>query len=489
MDTKKDIGQFFNDHLNQMDFTPNENGWNKIEIELKEKKKKRKAFFWLFFGAFLSGSFLTLLAVYSNNLWNTKSEIDTNKTNIESSVSTKDQNTSNRPLHTFSTDNNSETEQVNHNNNATNAKSNRTLNKDNSNHAVANQNTNLNKSSITNKLRTNKSNHQKDHSKNYKNSNYTFTKSKRKSKFNTLQKTKGVASSYHSKQKNKGNKKHILNANMFNNINMNNGNEVAEMTNDIKQDSSHVNHELLAKDTTIIAEITKKSAKKTEKLIEKDSTKVEKESKSNTFIFSPYYGYGFTHKNQVKGNFKSDANQNITNEQYGFVLRWMANKRYGVQIGLGYINASTKTEIEKTNSNNLAFNSIENNLNISFPASNKLMMYHDLTMYEIPLEFYYKAINKKIGLSFASGISHTIIKNNEVFIETTQEKIKVGSLGLLDDNSFSANFKIYGNYNITKKLQFELFPSFQYQFINSMKSKDLNPFIISVRAGVSYQFK
>ena len=80
MDTKKDIGHFFNDRLSQMDFTPNEEGWNKIEIELKKKKKKRRAFFWMFFGSFLSGCLVTFLLAQHTN-WLEKKSPSTNNQN------------------------------------------------------------------------------------------------------------------------------------------------------------------------------------------------------------------------------------------------------------------------------------------------------------------------------------------------------------------------------------------------------------------------
>ena len=81
MDTKKDIGQFFKDNLNQMDFTPNDKGWDKIEEELQEKKKKRRAFFWLYFTAFLAGSIFTLLLVYGTDLFPSNSENGKNRAN------------------------------------------------------------------------------------------------------------------------------------------------------------------------------------------------------------------------------------------------------------------------------------------------------------------------------------------------------------------------------------------------------------------------
>ena len=115
MDTKKDIGQFFNDSINQMDFTPNDGGWDKIEAELNQKKRKKRAFFWMFFGAFLSGCLLPLLLVCSNNLLdsnsvNNKNNFETvgnSNTNTNSNENSNNNSSEKKSKSNFSKDNNS----------------------------------------------------------------------------------------------------------------------------------------------------------------------------------------------------------------------------------------------------------------------------------------------------------------------------------------------------------------------------------------------
>ncbi len=481
MDTKKDIGQFFNDNLNHMDFTPNEDGWNKIEDELNEKKKKRRIFFWLFFGSFLSGCFLTLLLGYNTNLFEKNATNNKKQNNTETVVnSNKEENskTSIDKLDENSIDENAETKHL-HNFKENNVVSNQNDSKENilsntSQQSLINKNSNYQ----INSKNTKRSN------LNYS-SNYKSSKAKRKNKSYSNQKSSALAFNKKSNQKQNNSIKSNLNNSNLENTSAANFEKSLDPKNGFKNDTTKiVLGELIVKDTTSLACSTKKPIKETQKLSEKDSTEVIAEKKSNSFILSPYYGYGLINKNQVTGNFKSTNNLNVSNEHYGFLLRWMGNKKLGVQIGLGYINASSKTEIEKTDSDNIKFNDVENNSTITFPTSNKLTMSHDLRLYEIPLEFYYKLNDKKIGFAFASGISHTIIKDNNVYIEST----RVGRLQTITNQSFSANLKVYGIYKFSDKLQFELYPSFQYQFLNSLKNKDLNPYILSIRAGISYQF-
>lgn len=502
MDTKKDIGQFFNDRLNQMEFTPNENGWNKIEEELNEKKRKKRAFFWMFFGAFLSGSLLTLLLVYSTNLFLSDSE------NIKNQNSTKTIGNTTREFKTEDSNKNS-----NYNSNENKLKKGNTETTVSNKNNLTNENTEFNPihknskngvvsidnkfegNTFSNTSKLNKINRTNSNSKEYKKENFNtssnnkFSKTKRKNKSNSIQKATSLAFYKKVNQKDNNSKIDHLNSNNLKTTNITSSEENAATENGIKNDSTKiVLVKIEAKDSTSLALVRKKSAKKSEKILEKDSTEVVTKKNTNTFILSPYFGYGLLNKNQVTGNFKATNNVTVSNEHYGIMFRWMTSKKYGLQIGLGYLNMSTKTEIEKTNSNSLSFNDVENNSNVTFPPSNKLLMTHDLSMYEIPLEFYYNFNDKKLGFAIASGISHTIIKDNDVYIESPTEKTKIGRLQTISNQSFSANLKAYSFYKISDKIQFELYPSFQYQFLNSLKNKDLNPYILSIRAGISYQF-
>lgn len=501
MDTKKDIGQFFNEHLNQMDFMPNEDGWNKIENELQEKKRKKRIFFWLFFASFLSGCLLTLFLVYGTNLFPSNSENGKNRDNsvtFENGNINVNSNSNSNISNTNSYENknvtiDSESKQLNRN---TNNEVSSTNYKFESENAIKNSNThhsNINNTN-SNKIHTNKINRQNSKTFNKENGNvtntsiYKISKTKSKNKYHSKQKSKSITFRNKSKQKKNNSKNTEFNLGIAaeNNAIANNSKPSSEtITKSI--DATQIN-EILATDTICENIETKKASQKPKKPVVKDSAKVVIKNNGNAFILSPYYGFGFLNKNQVKGNFKEGKDLKVTNEHYGFLFRWMTSKNYGLQIGLGYINASTKTEIEKTNSNTLFFNDVDNNSNASFPTSNKLIMTHEVSMYEIPLEFYYKLLDRKIGFGLSSGVSHTIIKSNDVYVESPDERTRIGKLETITNQSFSANLKVYSFYKLSDKIQLELYPSFQYQFLNAVRSKDLNPYIFSIRAGISYQF-
>lgn len=481
MDTKKDIGQFFKDNLNQMDFTPDNDGWNKIEEELDQKKKKRRAFFWLLLTAFLVGSTFTLLLVFSTNLMNSdcKNQINSNATqNNSKTSSSSDLNIENSKSNNQNFTNNSKNNIVNSTQESTPAINNQKNNNLENNELKNESISNLNK--VDNKFKNNNSNSTKKN----------FTNVTNKFRSNSNSKILAQRSIKKSKKKNNNS---INEISTIKDLNDSSTKYIA--ANNLTQNESKIDtvNTIIAlretKDTLAIATTSKKKNKKLEPKKEKDSTEVKPKEKTNSLIISSYYGTNLVPKNQVKGNFNSDNLVASKNEQYGVIFRWMKSQYYGLQIGIGYINTSTQTEIEKTNSNTLVFNDVNNNSSVTFPSTNKLMMHHNLSMYEIPLEFYYKLSDKKIGFALSSGISHTIIKDNSVSIDTADETIKIGSLESLNKSNFTANLKFYSHYRFSDKLQFEVYPSFQYQFLNTVKSKELNSIIFSIRAGIAYKFK
>ena len=486
MDTKKDIGQFFKYNLNQMDFTPNNEGWNKIEEELNQKKKKRRGFFWLFLTAFLAGSIFTLLLVYStnwmnsdfNNQKNSNATENNSNTSVSSNLNTKNSKSNNQNFINNSNNNivNSTKESTSANNNQ---KNNNSENIELKNKSISNRDR------VNNIFKNNNSNSIKKNSK--KNSKKNFTNDAFKFETNTNSK---LLAQKNKKQSKKKNNNSINGISIITDLNDSSakdivGTNIAQTESEIDTVKTIIELQE-TKDTLAIAATSKN--KKLEPKKEKDSTEVKAKEKTNSFIISPYYGTGLFPKNQVKGNFNSNNLVASKNEQYGVIFRWMTSQHYGLQIGIGYINTSTQTEIEKNNSNTLVVNDVNNNSGVTFPSTNKLMMHHNLSMYEIPLEFYYKLSDKKIGFALSSGISHTIIKDNSVSIETADETIKIGSLESLTKSNFTANFKFYSHYKFSDKLQFEVYPSFQYQFLNTIKSKELNSTIFSIRAGIAYRF-
>jgi hypothetical protein len=484
MENNKEIRKIIKDKLSNLNASPSDDLWNKIEEELNQKKKKRRALFWSFFTPFLAGSIFTLLLVYSTNWMNSDSNNQKNSNATQNNSNTS----SSSNLNIENSKSNNQNFTNNSNNNIVNSTQESTSANNNQKNTTS-ENIELKNKSISNRNRVNSIFKNNNSNSIKKNSKKNFTNDAFKFESNTNSKL-----SEH-KNKKQSKKKNYNPINEISIISDSNDFSVKDIIGtNIDQTESKIDTVITiialqeTKDTLAIAATSKNKNKKLEPEKEKDSTEVKPKVKTNPFIVSSYYGTGLFPKNQVKGNFNSNNLVASKNEQYGVIFRWMTNQYYGLQIGIGYINTSTQTEIEKTNSNTLVFNDVNNNSGVTFPSTNKLMMHHNLSMYEIPLEFYYKLSDKKIGFALSSGISHTIIKDNSVSIDTADGTIKIGSLESLNKSNFTANLKFYSHYKFSDKLQFEVYPSFQYQLLKTIKSKDLNSTIFSIRAGIAYKF-
>ncbi|RKE98885.1 hypothetical protein [Ichthyenterobacterium magnum] len=108
---------------------------------------------------------------------------------------------------------------------------------------------------------------------------------------------------------------------------------------------------------------------------------------------------------------------------------------------------------------------------------------------EIPVEVEYNIINKKIDLNVIGGFSTLFLDKNEVYSNVNGNSTLIGEATNINSTSYSANFGIGVNYNVSEKLKVNLEPMFKYQintFNNS--SGDFQPYFIGVYTGLSFKF-
>ena len=89
----------------------------------------------------------------------------------------------------------------------------------------------------------------------------------------------------------------------------------------------------------------------------------------------------------------------------------------------------------------------------------------------------------------SSGFSTLFLNENEILADLNGQSTSIGEANNLNSTSFSANFGIGVDYNITEKLNINLEPKFKYQlntFTNT--SGDFRPFFIGVYTGISFKF-
>jgi hypothetical protein len=108
---------------------------------------------------------------------------------------------------------------------------------------------------------------------------------------------------------------------------------------------------------------------------------------------------------------------------------------------------------------------------------------------EIPVELQYSLLNKKFGVNVIGGFSSFFLNENELSSSIGGITTNIGEANNVNDISYSANFGIGVNYNVSEKIKVNLEPTFKYQintFNNS--SGDFQPYFIGVYTGLSYKF-
>jgi hypothetical protein len=108
---------------------------------------------------------------------------------------------------------------------------------------------------------------------------------------------------------------------------------------------------------------------------------------------------------------------------------------------------------------------------------------------EVPIELEYAVLNKKFGLNVIGGFSTFFLDNNKVYTTLNGDKALLGEAKNINDTSYSANFGLGLNYNLSEKIKFNLEPTFKYQF-NTFRdtSGDFQPYFIGIYTGLSYKF-
>jgi len=129
------------------------------------------------------------------------------------------------------------------------------------------------------------------------------------------------------------------------------------------------------------------------------------------------------------------------------------------------------------------------------PGPNQLLTQEQISLdqnlgfIEVPIEIAYSVVESKFGLNVIGGFSTLFLNNNEIFAVQDGNSSYFGEATNINDMSYSANFGIGLNYNISKQFRFNLEPTFKYQ-INTFNntSGDFEPYIIGLYTGLSFKF-
>ncbi|MFP4844635.1 hypothetical protein [Winogradskyella sp. PE311] len=524
MNEKKNIDRLFQEKFKDFEVAPNDAVWNRISESLPNKKKKRRVIpiWWQVGGV---AATIALLLTIGIPVFNS----DNNTTENNTIVNTK---------------NNSETE--NNKNEVTNTPSKN--NKDKIKETLNSEKLELVGSDKNNKSKKDErqmenSHKEKDNSnfltspKNYPNNKAVVNATNKSAKSsslnnqNNLQKSTnknkdvGLASNNKTNNSKNNNTSKLVNdkelkSTIKNSVKENNS-AVAENSNKIDTTSSNkkTSSEKIAenyKENEIIENLEKESLKEAI-AAQKNIIEEEKEEEENRWSIAPnvapvYFaslGEGSPIHNQFNGNTKSSD----INMSYGITGSYALSKKLKVRAGVNRVNLNyTTSDVLAFSGSSTASRNSETQGNIKFKEGASVSIVSNVVLnrastpeifnakitgdldqrfgfIEVPLELEYRLLDKKFGVNVIGGFSTFFLNQNEIYADLNGATTLIGEASNINSTSFSANFGLGFNYNLSKQWNINLEPQFKYQ-INTFNntSGDFRPFFIGVYTGLSFKF-
>ncbi len=249
-----------------------------------------------------------------------------------------------------------------------------------------------------------------------------------------------------------------------------------------------------------------------------EEEKDEKEKKLNRWNISPnvapVYFNSLGKGSSLDEQFVNNANQGEVTMSYGVGGSYAVNDRIKVRAGINKVDMGYNTN------DIIAFRSVETSnsaksqiKNVNMSSNGDTMTYLSAESFntsrspeilnsqtngsisqrfgfiEVPMELEYAVINKKLGINLIGGFSTLIVDKNEIYSAFDGAETRIGEANNINNMSYSANFGLGINYNISEKIKVNVEPTFKYQ-INTFNSSsgDFQPYFIGVYTGLSYKF-
>ncbi|RRO20982.1 hypothetical protein [Flavobacteriaceae bacterium 14752] len=258
----------------------------------------------------------------------------------------------------------------------------------------------------------------------------------------------------------------------------------------------------------------KKSLVEVAKNLNKEKETESSKTKKNAWFIKPqvspiFYG-NLGSGSAVDPNLAQNDGQGEVNMSYGINVAYQINKKIKLRTGVNRVNLNyTTNDVFLVQNQGVAsLNNVNTNPNFTASILNEQQLQNlsangtfnrsetlsselqqELGYIEIPMEIEYKILNRKIDINLIGGASTLLLNNNNLDIKNTNGTVSVGEANNINDLSFSTNFAIGLDYDITKRLMFNLEPTFKYQF-NTFQggTTDFQPYFLGIYSGVVFKF-
>ena len=464
MENNKEIGKIIKDKLSNLDASPSDDLWGKIEKNLDNNKKKPIFTYFLWF---LSGVLFSYLFLHYNN--STSKDIHTLKSGDSSEINKNIDST----RHLEQNDLKSSITKIKENDeyiiyescqtykvlkNSKNLYSesdfqNQTLKKEISKLSSDETSEKYNKNTIQQLKKTNNQN--------------PLNQSTKKN-----DSTEGNATTF-------GHKKQL--GDLFVNENQN-------------IDTIKINNKQNI-DTIAKKDIKKKSNKKEEL---KDKKNI-KSKNIITVFYGPTFFNTITQGSSINQSFiETEKSTNIQSSFGAYYVKKFT--RNGFRVGLAKTDLSYNSLLtKKNNSFALDFKNINleegidlNTINSNYSNVNAIHLKQKTSYFQFPVEVFQTiyGFEKKFKINFLAGVTPEILIENSLYLKNTNNNntTKLGSAENLRKFNLTSQLALGFNYNVNEKYFVFCDPIFKYQVIPYTDYYEFTPYYFTIQIGLGYQF-
>ena len=514
MSDKKHIDRLFQEKLKDFEANPSDAVWENIHSSLHDEKRKKRRIIPIWWKLGGVAAILLLMLAIGNTVFDNNENNDSRNTVVDT-----EHNSNNDGLKNNSTDKNV-SDEINLDSNNINLDSN---NKVSDNETNSDETLNKTSSSGKNLINSSLNNQSKIASTKSDLSSKTFNKNSNQQKessqnniSNIINKKKGVVADNSSNPFNSDkNSKTKPEENIVPDYLKSASKNAVASSDEKTEDSVNKEEEIITNEKTIEDAIAETNT----------TEEKEKEEKLNRWNITPnvapVYFNTIGKGSPIDNQFVNNSKKGDINMSYGIEGSYAINKKFKIRAGvnkvelgyatnnvisytdinetsaLGSINVSSSNQLSHVNINQNAQNTTfisaqsfnRNDVPEILNTKEKGSLDQQFGFIEVPLEIEYTVVDKKIGLNVIGGFSTFFTDKNEVYSVVEGNRILIGEANNLNDVSYSANFGVGINYNVSDKIKLNLEPKFKYQ-INTFNdtSGDFQPYFIGVYTGLSIKF-
>jgi Outer membrane protein beta-barrel domain len=264
--------------------------------------------------------------------------------------------------------------------------------------------------------------------------------------------------------------------------------------------------------TATVAQVTDSTAHELDEKIEGGATGDDKDKdKDNAFPYKRFYAFAYAAPNRLLYNsgrslidsrlngLKTDTKTTVS---YGAFLGYEATRRWGIRAGVLISRAERTTSgiVLDTVAGQQNYTGIKyipglnNNMLGDLFNRQPFSIIQKTELFEVPVEVTYRMGGNKWSGKLIGGFSVVHVRSNEVRVQGSGYNFALGSLANTKQTSFTAGFGAGLYYEVLPNLQINVEPFIKY-YINTFGEgsyqktfNDSNPFSLSVRVGLQYNF-